>query len=84
MIQFPYIGSKPTLEEVAQRFDIESSLIDHEFDVIETDPDARLCTILVDDSVRIKILDQLGENYENDEIGEFSNPRIEPFGPPED
>ena len=85
MIQFQCDGIKPTLEEVAKRFDIAPSLIDSEFDVIETDPEAGLCTILVDEEVSKQILEQLGEQQEEIEhkVEGFSNPLIEPFGPPE-
>lgn len=83
MIQFHFDGDEPDTQEVARRLAIEPDQIDSEFGVIATDPDAGLYTILVEAEVGAKVQSQL--DRDNDEaVGEFSNPRIEPFGPPED
>jgi len=84
MIQFQHDGDEPSLQDIARRFAVEPDQIDPDFGVIATDPDAGLYTILVEEHIRVEILRQLGRASEDPAIGEFSNPRIEPFGPPED
>ncbi|WP_432200347.1 hypothetical protein ACRAQ7_12175 [Erythrobacter sp. W53] len=83
MVQFHYDGKAPTVADVAARFGIDEALIDAEFGVIITDYDEQLCTVLVPMSVAAKIDPQLADDGNGDE-GSFSNPRIEPFGPPDD
>jgi len=80
MVQFHYDGEVPTVAAVAARFGIDEELIDPEFGVIVTDYDEQLCTVLVPMSVAAKIDPQFAEGGNE---GSFSNPRIEPFGPPD-
>jgi len=84
MVQFQYIGSEPTVEDIARKFEISSGLIDPEFGVIATDPQAGLYTILVDQTVAEKLDSKIKKDTKDEASGAFSNPRIEPFGPPED
>ena len=72
-------GAAPTLDEVVDRYGLDPDDIDAEFGVVEIDPDARLYTILVNPDVAARI--QPGDGWETE--GPYSNPRIEPFGPPE-
>ena len=51
--------------------------IDAEFGVVPIDPDNHLYTVLVDEQASARVAGQPGVE------GPFSNPRIEPFGPPQ-
>jgi hypothetical protein len=84
MVQFQYTGSAPTVEDVARKFDIRADLIDSEFGVIATDPQAGLYTILVDQAVAEKLDRDLKQEDRDEATGSFANPKIEPFGPPQD
>jgi hypothetical protein len=55
---------------------IDDSAIDRDFGVIAVSPDDNLYTVLVEETA--------AEDIQNDQAigGPFSNPRIEPFGPP--
>ena len=69
----------PTLDELVERYDLGPDDIDREFGVVEIDPDDHLYTVLVTESAAARI--EPGDGWETE--GPFSNPRIEPFGPPE-
>lgn len=72
-------GGPPTLEEIVRRYNLQSGDIDDEFGVVEIDPERHDYTILVESEAAKKIAPT--EHWEVS--GSFSNPRIEPFGPPE-
>lgn len=55
---------------------IDDAAIDHDFGVIAVSPDDNLYTVLVDEGAAKDM--QTGDGI----AGPFSNPRIEPFGPP--
>ena len=75
----------PTLDEVCVSFHLEKADVDHDFGVVEIDPDDHLYSIMVEES-RLAQVDPRWDGVETDEgvlRGPFSNPRIEPFGPPQ-
>ncbi len=71
----------PTLQEVCEKYGLRLDEVDAEFGVIAIDPEADLYTILVDETASWRIGGQGGSDAEGWQ-GPFSNPRIEPFGPP--
>lgn len=82
MIQFRHTGPQPSPHDIAARFGIKPDEIDADFGVIATDAAEGLYTILVDEDVRERVMRHLSAQSENDPaVGDFSNPRIEPFGP---
>jgi hypothetical protein len=68
----------PSLDEVKQRYGLESGEIDESFGVVEIDPETHSYTILVEASAASKV--QPGGDWEAE--GPFSNPTIEPMWPP--
>jgi hypothetical protein len=66
-----------TLEEVRRLLGLSPEEVDPAFGVINISPAEHLYTILVDEAAAARIA-----NADPVE-GVFSNPRIEPFGPPE-
>ena len=66
-----------TLEEVRRLLGLSPEEVDPAFGVINISPAEHLYTILVDEEAAARIAD--AEPVE----GVYSNPRIEPFGPPE-
>lgn len=83
MVQFRHDGPAPSLAEAARLLGVEASKLDPEFGVVATDPDAGLYTVLVDPEVADAVRKRLAERGAGEAEGVFSNPRIEPFGPPE-
>ena len=66
-----------TLPEVRRLLGLAGDEVDAGFGVVNISPAEHLYTILVDDSAAARVADA-------DQVeGVFSNPRIEPFGPPE-
>jgi hypothetical protein len=65
-----------TVDEVAKRLGLGPEEIDAEFGVVPIDPDNHLYSVLVDEQASARVAGQPGVE------GPFSNPRIEPFGPP--
>jgi hypothetical protein len=66
-----------TLEEVRRLLGLSPEEVDPAFGVVNISPAEHLYTILVDEAAAARIA-----NADPVE-GVFSNPRIEPFGPPE-
>lgn len=83
MLQFSHPDGEPTLDQVARLFGIPRTALDDDFGVIATDPEAGLYTVLVDTAVGPQVETVLARRPKTDGEGLFSNPRIEPFGPPE-
>jgi hypothetical protein len=81
MVSFEVVGAAPTVDELKERFGLSDEEIDASFGVVEIDPETYTYTILVEASAVEKV--QPGGSISNVE-GPFSNPRIEPFGPPEE
>ena len=70
----------PTIAALRSRYRLRKGEIDEEFGVVEIDPQAHLYTVLVDPAAAAKIQPSAGWKVE----GPFSNPKIEPFGPPKE
>lgn len=71
-------GGPPSIDSVAQKFGLEPHEIDRDFGVVPIDPADGSYTILVDRNAASKI--RPDEDWEVS--GPYSNPIIEPFGPP--
>lgn len=69
----------PSIDEVRDRYQLAEDEIDLDFGVVEIDPQDHLYTILVDEAAAAKIV----PSGDWEVSGPFSNPRIEPFGPPD-
>lgn len=69
----------PSIEDAAQELGIGIDDIDQEFGVVLVDPKAGLYSVQVD-AARLPEGGESGSAYR----GPFSNPRIEPFGPPKE
>ena len=67
-----------SLDEVRRLLDLAADEVDPGFGVVNISPAEHLYTILVDPAAATRIGD--APQVE----GVFSNPRIEPFGPPEE
>ena len=76
-IQWPQ--GQPSLEGIQQLFSLSDDEVDRDFGLIEVDPAEHLFTFLVEEASAAKV--QPGAGYTVS--GPFSNPRIEPFGPPQ-
>ena len=68
----------PTLATIRERYGLTEDDIDARFGVVAVDPADHAYTILVEPSAASRITPGAGWDVE----GPFSNPRIEPFGPP--
>jgi hypothetical protein len=69
-------GSAPSLDEVARRLEVRPAQLDADFGVVLIDPDRHLYTVRGDEDAAAAAAERDGVE------GPFSNPRIEPFGPP--
>jgi hypothetical protein len=65
-----------TVANAAERLGVAPDQIDAEFGVVNIDPEQNLYTVLVDEQAATGAGDRPGVE------GPFSNPRIEPYGPP--
>jgi hypothetical protein len=76
-IQSP--GKAPDLQAIKQRYGLADDEIDPGFGVVEIDPADGTYTVLVDERAASK----LASGADWTVRGPYSNPRIQPFGPPE-
>ena len=65
-----------TLAEAAKRLGLAEEALDPEHGIVPVDPDNGLYSVLVEESKSESAAGRAGVH------GPFSNPRIEPFGPP--
>jgi hypothetical protein len=79
MMTIQWLQGQPTLEDIQKLFSLTDNEIDRDFGLIEVDPAEHIFTFLVEDASAAKV--QPGANFRV--AGPFSNPRIEPFGPPQ-
>lgn len=84
LVQFKHAGPPPSLEEVRNLFGLGAQEIDTSFGVVATDPAAGLYTVMVDSEAGDRVKTALAGRPPDPAEGVFSNPTIEPFGPPED
>jgi hypothetical protein len=70
----------PSTGDVRRRYGLREDEIDTSFGVVEVDPEQHIYTVLVEETAAAKIQPDEGWQVE----GPFSNPRIQPFGPPEE
>ena len=68
---------KASVAHVRKKLKLSESELDPEFGVVNIDPKQNLYAILVDEDAARRI------GKVKDVQGPYSNPRIEPFGPPE-
>lgn len=74
-------GEPPSLQEVCDKYGFRPEEVDAEFGVIAIDPDDNLYAIRVERGAALRT--QGRESPVKDELqGPFSDPLIEPFGPP--
>ncbi len=79
MVTIRAAEGQPALSDVVERYGLQPDDIDPEFGVVEIDPEDHLYVILVTAEAAARI--EPGDGW--DTAGPYSNPRIEPFGPPE-
>jgi hypothetical protein len=84
MLQFKHQGSAPSLDEVRRLFNLKVDEIDPQFGVIATDPDKSIYTVLVASKASERVRAVLATRPRDPAEGIFANPRIEPFGQPEE
>lgn len=76
MVTLKLDPKKATLQNIVEQLQIPAADIDPDFGVVNIDPQANLYAILVEEESARKL------SGTTDVSGPFSNPRIEPFGPP--
>ena len=80
MVTIQAADNPPTIEDLRRKYALREDEIDASFGVVEVDPADHLYAVLVEESAAAKI--QPNGNWTIE--GPYSNPRIEPFGPPEE
>lgn len=83
MVQFEQTGPPPSLEQVRDLLGLQPGEIDTQFGVIATDPEQGLYAVLIAAAARKRVESVLADRSHSSAEGIFSNPQIEPFGPPE-
>lgn len=81
MVNLKDLPRNATLEDAAKHLHVEIGDLDETFGVICVDPAEGVHTVLVEESALTKLP---GEDSAHDKSyeGPFSNPVIQPFGPP--
>jgi len=82
MMTIRWEGEAPTVAEIARHYGLQPGEIDDEFGVVALEPDRpgpQDYTFLVEQEVAARIAPEAGWDVR----GPYSNPKIEPFGPPE-
>lgn len=80
MITIKAPDEPPSIAGLRRRYKLRKGQIDESFGVVEVDPQEHVYTVLVEASAAAKITGDESWKVE----GPFSNPRIQPFGPPEE
>jgi len=86
LFQFRHPGQdEPPLEEVVSRFGLDPTDVDDGYGVVKVadDPEGPLYVIRVNEAARRKLGSPAEQTRSDPGEGVFSDPPIEPFGPPE-
>jgi hypothetical protein len=83
LVQFQHAGPTPSAEDVRQMFNLDDDEMDSQFGVIATDPKEGIYAVRVADQASKRVESVLATRPRNAAEGIFSDPKIEPFGPPE-
>ena len=70
-------AGRASVAGVRQALGLAADEIDADYGVVEIDPDQNLYAVLVDPRTAERVAGREGVE------GPFSNPRVEPFGPPQ-
>lgn len=96
MAAFQWAGKRPTLGDVKKRFDLSDDDLDAAFGVVQIDPQDNTYAVVIEDALAQRLEARhgakegsAGEARDAADTestkglrGPYSNPRIEPFGPP--
>lgn len=82
MFQFRQPDEVPSMDSVRRRFGLGELEMDAEFGVIATDPAESLYCVLLTAEAAGRATARLGKASGDPAQGGFSNPQVEPFGPP--
>ena len=69
--------AEATVDGVRRQLGLDEGALDPDFGVVEVDPENHRYAVMVDEDTASRVAGKRGVE------GPFSNPRIEPFGPPE-
>lgn len=83
MFQFREPQGAPSLDSVCRRFSFSADEVDPQFGVVGIDPDDHLFAVLVEEAAQRRLAPDGNKPADDRDTGFFSNPKIEPFGPPE-
>lgn len=84
MLQFKHQGQPPTVDDVRRLFNLDVDEIDQNFAVVGTDPSQGIYTVLIAATAAERVQAVLATRPGDPAEGIFSNPGIEPLGPPVD
>ena len=82
MFQFQHQGTKPGLDEVCKSFGFSQEELDKDYGVVLVDSQESLYVVLAEEAARNRVEGRVPAKARGT-TGFYSNPRIEPFGPPE-
>ena len=82
MFQFEHPDGAPTVEEAMSTYGLKRDEIDADFGVVPVDRERSIYVVLIDEDAAARLQED-PESERSDVEGVFSNPPIEPFGPPQ-